>query len=49
VAASIAYAYLPLDHAAAGTELDVEILGERIPARVAREPLWDPTGARVRA
>jgi glycine cleavage system aminomethyltransferase T len=48
VAASIAYGYLPVEQARVGTELDVEILGERVPARVEREPLWDPAGARVR-
>ena len=46
---SIAYGYLPIEHAAAGTVLDVELLGERIPAVVNEEPLWDPTGARIRA
>jgi hypothetical protein len=28
------YGYLPIEHAAVGTELDVEILGERIKAVV---------------
>ncbi len=46
---SIAYAYLPLACSAVGTVLDVEILGERIPATVEREPLWDPRGERIRA
>jgi glycine cleavage system aminomethyltransferase T len=36
-------------HAAPGSALDVEILGERIPATVAREPLWDPKGLRIKA
>lgn len=45
---SIVYAYLPLAHAALGTALTVEILGERIPATVVREPLWDPMGERVK-
>jgi 4-methylaminobutanoate oxidase (formaldehyde-forming) len=49
VGKSIAYAYLPLEHAANGTALDVEIFGERIPAVVEREPLWDPKGERVKA
>ncbi len=35
--------------AAVGTALDVELLGERIPAVVAREPLWNPKGERIRA
>jgi 4-methylaminobutanoate oxidase (formaldehyde-forming) len=46
---SIAYAYLPPEHAAPGTEVAVEIFGEWIAGEVAREPLWDPEGARVRA
>ncbi len=46
---SIAYAYLPLEYAAVGTRLDVEIIGERISAIVEREPLWDPKGERIRA
>ena len=46
---NIAYAYLPLEHAALGTALDVELLGERIAATVDREPLWDPKGERVKA
>ncbi|MBI4785476.1 MAG: FAD-dependent oxidoreductase [Chloroflexi bacterium] len=45
---SIAYAYLPMEHAAVGSALDVEIFGERIPATVEREPLWDPKGQRIK-
>jgi glycine cleavage system T protein len=47
--ASIAYAYLPVDLAKPGTEVEVEVFGEWIPATVAREPLWDPDGERIRA
>ena len=46
---SIAYAYLPLEHAEPGTEVGVEIFGEWVPGRVAAEPLYDPDGDRVRA
>jgi glycine cleavage system aminomethyltransferase T len=46
---NIAYAYLPMTHTAPGSALDAEILGERIPAIVAREPLWDPKGIRIKA
>jgi dimethylglycine dehydrogenase len=46
---SIALAYVRADLAAAGTELEVEILGERCPAIVAREPLYDPGNLRLRA
>ena len=48
VGKSIAYGYLPVEQSAVGTELTIEILGERIEAVVEREPLWDPKGERVR-
>jgi len=46
---SIAYAYLPAEHSAPDTELAVEIFGEWVRGRVAREPLYDAEGERVRA
>jgi dimethylglycine dehydrogenase len=46
---SIALAYVDTALAVEGTELEVEIFGERRPARVAREPLYDPTNERLRA
>jgi glycine cleavage system T protein len=46
---SIAYAYLPTDQAAIGTLGEVEVFGEWIGFEVAREPLYDPDGARIRA
>jgi len=46
---SIALAYVRADLARPGTELEVEILGERCPARVGREPLYDPENLRLRA
>ena len=46
---SIALAYLRTDLAVAGTELAIEILGERRRAVVAREPLYDPENLRLRA
>jgi 4-methylaminobutanoate oxidase (formaldehyde-forming) len=49
VGASIAYAYLPKELAATGTNLDVEVFGEWIGAEVADEPLYDPKGERIRA
>jgi glycine cleavage system T protein len=49
VGRSIAYAYLPPPLAVAGTACEVEVFGDRIPAEVASEPLWDPKGERVRA
>jgi glycine cleavage system aminomethyltransferase T/glycine/D-amino acid oxidase-like deaminating enzyme len=45
---SIAYAYLP-PGAAPGTVVEVEIFGRRVPGEVAEEPLYDPTGARIRS
>ena len=49
VGASIAYAYLPVALAEEGTACEVEVFGERVPASVAVEPLWDPAGERIRA
>ncbi len=46
---SIAYAYLPPDAAEEGTAVEVEIFGEWIGGEVAREPLFDPKGERIRA
>jgi 4-methylaminobutanoate oxidase (formaldehyde-forming) len=45
---SIAYAYLPPEHDA-GTAIEVDIFGRWIGGEVAREPLYDPEGGRVRA
>jgi glycine cleavage system T protein len=49
VAHSVAYAYLPAASAAVGTAVEVEVFGEWVAARVAAEPLWDPSGERIRA
>jgi 4-methylaminobutanoate oxidase (formaldehyde-forming) len=49
VGASIAYAYLPVEHAVVGAEVAVDVFGTWVGARVAAEPLYDPAGARVRA
>jgi glycine cleavage system T protein len=49
VARSIAYAYLPIELAEPGTELEVEVFGTWVPSEVVREPLWDPSGDRIRA
>jgi dimethylglycine dehydrogenase len=46
---SIALAYLPVAHAAVGTELEVGILGSRRPAVVAEQPLYDPGNERLRS
>ena len=49
VARSIAYAYVPAESAAPGTPVDVEIFGARVAGEVAAEPLYDPSGDRIRA
>jgi glycine cleavage system aminomethyltransferase T/glycine/D-amino acid oxidase-like deaminating enzyme len=46
---SIAYAYLPPDHAEPGTAVEVEIFGRWVGGEVAAEPLFDPKGERIRA
>jgi glycine cleavage system aminomethyltransferase T len=48
VGKSIAYAWLPRDAAETGTRVAVEYFGERLPATVAAEPLFDPAMARIR-
>ena len=45
----IGLVYLPLDLAKAGVEVEVEVFGERVRARVATTPLFDPKGERLRA
>jgi glycine cleavage system aminomethyltransferase T/glycine/D-amino acid oxidase-like deaminating enzyme len=45
---SIAYAYLP-PSVGVGSNGEVDVFGEWIGFEVAREPLWDPAGARIRA
>ncbi len=49
VGASIALAYIPVAYAEPGTPVAVDIFGEWVPAEVRAEPLYDPTGERVRA
>jgi 4-methylaminobutanoate oxidase (formaldehyde-forming) len=48
VGRSIAYAYLPSDRAAIGTKGEVDVFGTWVGAEVVREPLWDPSNARIR-
>jgi 4-methylaminobutanoate oxidase (formaldehyde-forming) len=45
--ASIAYAYLPVD-AKPGTAVEIDLFGDWVQGEVVPEPLFDPTGARVR-
>ena len=45
----IVYGYLPIDYAEVGTHVDVLYFGERLPATVAKEPLYDPASIRMKA
>ena len=45
----IVYGYLPASHAEPGTRVDVIYFGERLQATVAKEPLYDPGGRKMRA
>jgi 4-methylaminobutanoate oxidase (formaldehyde-forming) len=44
---SIAYAYVPAS-AAVGTLVEVEIFGTWVPGEIAKEPLYDPRGDKIR-
>ncbi|HEX6341304.1 FAD-dependent oxidoreductase [Umezawaea sp.] len=46
---NIAYAWLPAEHAEPGRAVEVEYFGERVPAVVAEEPLFDPKMTRLRS
>jgi len=46
---SVALAYVRSDLAGEGTRLAVDVFGDRRAATVGREPLYDPTNARLRA
>jgi 4-methylaminobutanoate oxidase (formaldehyde-forming) len=46
---SIAYAYLPPDQAAIGARGEIEVFGEWVGFEVAAEPLFDPSGTRIRS
>jgi glycine cleavage system T protein len=48
VGKSIAYAYVPAS-AAVGTKVEVEIFGTWVAGEIAKEPLYDPTGSRIRS
>lgn len=45
----IVYAYLPIAMAAPGSNVEIEYFGERLPATVREEPLFDPKMARLKA
>ncbi|MGQ0663016.1 MAG: GcvT family protein [Pseudomonadota bacterium] len=44
----IAYGYLPAERASQGQRVEIEYFGERLPGVVARSPLFDPKGSRLR-
>jgi glycine cleavage system aminomethyltransferase T len=44
----IAYAYLPVELTQPGQQLEIEYFGQRLPATVAAEPLFDVEGERVK-
>jgi glycine cleavage system aminomethyltransferase T/glycine/D-amino acid oxidase-like deaminating enzyme len=46
---SIAYAYLPDGQAGEGTRVEVDVFGTWVGGVIAREPLYDPSGTRIRA
>lgn len=46
--AGIAYGYLPVEHSDVGTSVEIEYFGERYPATVSEEPLWDPASERLK-
>jgi 4-methylaminobutanoate oxidase (formaldehyde-forming) len=49
VGASIAFGYLPVGLAEVGTSAEVEVFGEWIGATVSSEPLYDPSGTRIKS
>ncbi len=46
---SIAFAYLPKENAEPGTKVEIEIFGEWVEGTVAKDPLFDPKGDRIKA
>jgi dimethylglycine dehydrogenase len=46
---SLAFAYVDTGYESAGTRLEVELIGDRRPAVVLAEPVYDPGNARLRA
>ncbi|WP_455351848.1 GcvT family protein [Streptomyces sp. SYSU K217416] len=48
VGAPIAYAWLPAEHSAPGTPVEIEYFGAKVPALTAAEPLFDPEMSRIR-
>ena len=49
VGRSIAFAFVEPEFAEPGTQLEIEIVGQRCPAEVLEEPLYDPRNVRLRS
>ena len=45
---SLAFGYVPSELAVPGAMFEVEIIGQRRPARLLAEPVLDPAGRRMR-
>jgi glycine cleavage system aminomethyltransferase T len=45
----IAYSYLPVELSAPGAPVEIEFFDQFLPAAVAKDPLFDPKGERLRA
>lgn len=45
---SIAYGYLPIDYAAPGTRVTLQLFGEDYGATVTKEPLYDPKNEKIK-
>ena len=46
---NIAMGFLPIDKATEGTDVEIQIIGTRYPAKVVAEPIFDPANERPRA
>jgi dimethylglycine dehydrogenase len=46
---SLALGYVPSELAQPGAEFEIEVIGHRRPARLLTDPVFDPTGERMRA
>ena len=49
VGKTIGYTYLPVELAAPGTAVQIDVLGEYVSAIVENDPLYDPEGKKLRA
>ncbi|MEI4470461.1 GcvT family protein [Frigidibacter sp. MR17.24] len=45
---SVAMGFVPVERLVPGLKVEIEILGERYPATLVTDPLWDADGARMR-